>query len=154
MSNDSYAHLGCATVIFGGFGMVLCGVGLDGLRLGNGLIWYLPAGVAVWGFLAFLWWVNVRANNRRAWLRRQPYAHLAEPHLPKGGFLKGAVLTWLVVVAAHVASFFVLFGTEGDGAARMLAQTLYFDVLPLAHLVVPIAGGFLHSLVVSTSTPK
>ena len=80
MSNGSYAHVGCATVILGGFGLTLFGVALDELS-GSRLA---PAGgyplgaVAAWGFLAFLWAVNIRANGRRAWVARQPYPHLAE----------------------------------------------------------------------------
>ena len=80
MSNGSYAHVGCATVILGGFGLTLFGVALDELS-GSRLA---PAGgyplgaVAAWGFLAFLWSVNMRANGRRAWVARQPYPHLAE----------------------------------------------------------------------------
>lgn len=58
------------------------------------------------------------------------------------------------LVGPHLASFFVLFWTEGDGDARNLAQSLYFDFLPIAHLVVPIVGRFLYSLIVSSTTPK
>ncbi len=155
MSNDSYAHLGCATVILGGAVMVVTGGGLEVMQNGGDKGWlYVAGGLSIWAFLVFLWIVNVRANKRRAWLRRQPYSHLTEPHLPQGGFWKGAILTWLIVVAMHIASFFVLFGTEGDGAARTLAQSLYFDFLPIAHLVLPIVGGFLYSLIVSSATPK
>ena len=106
MSNGSYAHVGCTTVILGGFGLTLFGVALDelsGSRLAPAGGYLLGAG-AVWGFLAFLWAINIRANGRRAWVALQPYPHLAEKGLWRGGFWKGAIASWVLVLLTHAAA--------------------------------------------------
>lgn len=156
MNNGSYAHVGCATVMFGGFGVLLFGVGLDELSRSR----LAPAGgymlgaVAAWGFLAFLWAVNIRANGRRAWVARQPYPHLAEKGLKRGGFLKGAAVTWVLVAAAHAAAYFAAFQPALSGGLRTTAMSLAYGILPLCHLVVPVLGGFLWSAWVGSSTPR
>lgn len=156
MSNGSYAHVGCATVMFGGFGLLLFGVGLDELS-GSRLApagGYMLGAVAAWGFLAFLWAVNIRANGRRAWVARQPYPHLAEKGLKRGGFLKGAAVTWVLVAAAHVAAYIAVFQPSLPDNLRTPVMSLAYGILPLCHLVVPVLGGFLWSAWVGSSTPR
>lgn len=156
MSNGSYAHVGCATVILGGFGLLLFGVGLDelsGSRLAPAGGYLLGAGAA-WGFLGFLWLINLRANTRRAWVARQPYPHLAEKGLKRGGFLKGAAVTWVLVAAAHAAANFAVFQPGLSDGLRTTAMSLAYGILPLCHMVVPVVGGFLWSAWVGSSKPK
>ena len=156
MSHHSYANVGCATVILGGFGLLLFGVGLDALsasRLAQAGGYLLGAGAA-WGFLAFLWAVNIRANGRRAWVARQPYPHLAEKGLKRGGFLKGAAVTWVLVAATHLTAYFAVFQPSLPDNLRTPAMSLAYGILPLCHLVVPVLGGFLWSAWVGSSTPN
>lgn len=156
MTQHSYANVGCATVILGGFGLLLFGVGLDelsGSRLAPAGGYLLGAGAA-WGFLAFLWAINIRANGRRAWVARQPYPHLAEKGLKRGGFWKGAAVAWLLVAAAHAAAYFAVFQPALSDGLRTTAMSLAYGVLPLCHLVVPLTGGFLWSAWVGSSTPN
>ena len=156
MSNGSYAHVGCATVILGCFGLLLFGVGLDelsGSRLAPAAGYLFGAGAA-WGFLGLLWLINLRANTRRAWVARQPYPQLAEKGLKRGGFLKGAAVTWVLVAAAHAAAYFAVFQPALSGGLRTTAMSLAYGILPLCHLVVPVLGGFLWSAWVGSSTPR
>lgn len=156
MTQNSYAPVGCATVILGGFGLLLFGVGLDelsGSRLTPAGGYLLGAG-ATWGFLGFLWLINIRANQRRAWLAQQPYAHLAEKGLKRGGFWKGAVVTWVLVAAAHVAAYIAVFQPSLPDNLRTPAMSLAYGILPLCHLVVPVMGGLFYGAWVSSSTPK
>jgi hypothetical protein len=142
MTQNSYAHVGCATIILGGFGLLLFGVGLDELsasRMAQAGGYLLGAG-AVWGFLGFLWLLNLRANARRAWVARQPW--------------KGAVVSWVLVLIAHAAAYFAVFQPALSGDLRTPAMSLAFGILPLCHLVVPIVGGFLWSAWVGSSKPK
>ena len=156
MTQHSYANVGCATVILGGFGLLLFGVGLDALsasRLAPAGGYLLSAGT-VWGFLAFLWLINVRANGRRAWVARQPYPHLAEKGLKRGGFWKGAIASWLLVLLAHAAAYAAVFQPGLPTDLRTPVMSLAYGILPLCYMVVPVVGGFLWSAWVSSSTPK
>jgi len=155
-TQPSYAHMGCATLLLGGFGMLLFGAGLDelsGSRLGTAGGYLLGAG-AVWGLLAFLWLVNVRANARRAWVARQPYPALAEKGLKRGGFLKGAAVTWLLVAVAHVAAYFIAFQPWVPADLQTPVLSLAYGVLPMCHVVVPVVGGLVWSAWVGSSTPR
>lgn len=156
MTQPSYAHMGCATLILGGFGMLLFGVGLDelsGSRLGPAAGYLFGAG-AVWGFLTLLWLINVRANGRRAWLARQPYPHLAETALRRGGFWRGAAVAWILVAAAHVVAYVAAFQPWLPADLQTTVLSLAYGVLPLCHLVVPFVGGLLWSAWVGSSTPR
>ena len=156
MSNGSYAHVGCATVILGGFGLTLFGVALDelsGSRSAPAGGYLLGAG-AVWGFLAFLWLINVRANGRRAWVARQPYPHLAEKGLKRGGFWKGAAITWVLVAVSHAAAYIAVFQPGLPEDLRTPIMSLAYGILPLCHLVVPVVGGLLWSAWAGSSTPR
>lgn len=156
MSNGSYAHVGCATVILGGFGTLLFGVGLDALsasRLGPAAGYLLGAGTA-WGFLGFLWLINLRTNTRRSWVARQPYPQLAEKGLKRGGFWKGAIASWMLVLMAHAAAYFAVFQPGLSADLRTPVMSLAYGILPLCHLVVPVVGGFFYGAWVSSSTPK
>ena len=156
MTQNSYAHVGCAAVILGGFGLLLFGVALDelsGSRLAQASGYLLGAGAA-WGFLAFLWAVNIRANGRRAWVARQPYPHLAENGLKRGGFWKGAIASWVLVLLTHAAAYAAVFQPGLPADLRTPVMSLAYGILPLCHLVVPVVGGLLWSAWVSSSTPK
>ena len=156
MSNGSYAHVGCATVILGGFGLLLFGVGLDALSASRLLpaSGYLLGAGSAWGLLGFLWLINVRANGRRAWVARQPYPHLAEKGLKRGGFWKGATITWVLVAVAHAAAYYAVFQPGLSEDLRTPAMSLAYGILPLCHLVAPVLGGFLWSAWVGSSKPN
>lgn len=156
MTQNSYAHVGCATVILGGLGLLLFGVGLDALsasRLAPAAGYLLGAG-AVWGFLGLLWLINLRANTRRAWVARQPYPHLAEKGLKRGGFWKGAVASWVLVLLAHAAAYAAVFQPSLPDNLRTPAMSLAYGILPLCHLMLPVVGGFLWSAWVGSSKPE
>ena len=155
MTQNSYAPVGCATVILGGAGLLFLGGGQEMLQNGRPLGWLvILGGLAIWGLLAFLWLINIRANQRRAWLARQPYAPLAEKGLKRGGFWKGAIITWMLVATAHAAAYFAVFQPGLPADLRTPVMSLAYGILPLCHLVVPVVGGLFYGAWVSSSTPK
>lgn len=151
MTNRSYAHVGCATVLLGGAGLLFVAGGLEALQQGAPLGWLAVAGgSATWAVLGFLYWINARAYRHQEEAQRQPHA---PPSPKRGGFWKGFFVTWAIVVAAHLASFL------GMGFADLLphperARAIFsLGVLALvpAHVVVPVLGGAVYSLVRSTA---
>lgn len=150
----SYAHVGCASVILGGAGVVLIGGGFEAIQNGAPLGWLgVLGGLTIWGVLAFLYWLTFRANRRRAWVERQPYSHFAEKSLKRGGFWRGFLWTWAGVIVVHVVAFLgmgfapALPHPEQTGAIFSLATI----ALVPAHVVLPLLGGIVNSLLRSTS---
>lgn len=150
MTTRSYAHVGCATVLLGGAGLLFVAGGLEALQQGAPLGWLaIAGGLAIWTVLGFLYWINARAYRRQEEAQRQPYA---PPSPKRGGFWKGFFVTWVIVVAAHVAAYL------GVGFADLLPHPeqsrAIFSLLALAlvpaHLVVPTLGGAVYTLVQST----
>ena len=155
MTQNSYAPVGCATVILGGAGLLFLGGGQEMLQNGRPLGWLvILGGLAIWGLLAFLWLINIRANQRRAWVARQPYPHLAQKGLRRGGFWKGAAVTWVMVATAHVVAYFAVFQPSLPEDLRTPVMSLAYGILPLCHLVAPVVGGLLWSAWASSSTPS
>lgn len=150
MTTRSYAHVGCATVLLGGAGLLFTAGGLEALQQGAPLGWLaIAGGLAIWAILGFLYWINARAYRRQEEAQGQSYA----PSAPqRGGFWKGFFVTWAIVAAAHLASFL------GMGFADLLPHPeqarAIFSLLVLAlvptHVVAPVLGGAVYSLVRST----
>ncbi|WP_295558146.1 hypothetical protein [uncultured Stenotrophomonas sp.] len=146
MTTRSYAHVGCATVLLVGAGLLFVAGGLEALQQGAILGWIaIAGGLAIWAVLGFLYWINARAYRRQEEVQRQPCA----PPTPKrGGLWKAFFASWLVVMAAHVAAFL------GMGFADLLPHPqqarAIFSLIALAlapaHLVVPALAGMLYSL--------
>jgi len=147
--------MGCASVILGGAGVVFIGGGFEIIQNGSPFGWLaVLGGLAIWGVLAFLYWITHRANRRRAWLARQPYSHFAEQGLKRGGFWRGFLWTWGGVIALHALVFF----TSGFAdvfpqpeQVRGLMALVGLALVP-AHVVLPLVGGIVYSLICSTST--
>ncbi|MNN54611.1 hypothetical protein D3C81_1694340 [compost metagenome] len=101
--------------------------------------------------LGFLYWINARAYRRQEETERQSYAPSAHQ---RGGFWKGFFVTWAIVTATHVAAFL------GMGFADLLPHPeqsrAIFSLLVLAlvpaHVVVPVLGGVVYSMVRSTAS--
>ncbi|PZS96749.1 hypothetical protein [Stenotrophomonas maltophilia] len=151
MTTRSYAHIGCATVLLGGAGLLFTAGGLEALQQGTPLGWLaIAGGLATWAALGFLYWINARAYRRQEEAKRQPYA----PSLPKrGGFWKGFFVTWSIVVAAHVAAFLGMGFADllpHPEQARAIFSLLVLALVP-AHVVVPVLGGTVYGLVRSTA---
>lgn len=153
MTNRSYAHVGCATVLLGGAGLLFVAGGLEALQQGAPLGWLaIAGGLAIWTVLGFLYWINARAYRRQEEAERQPHA---PPSPKRGGFWKGFFVTWAIVVAAHLTAFL------GMGFADLLPRPeqsrAIFSLLVLAlvpaHVVLPALGGVVYTLVRSTSSP-
>nr|WP_313208302.1 hypothetical protein [Stenotrophomonas geniculata] len=151
MTTRSYAHVGCATVLLGGAGLLFMAGGLEVLQQGAPLGWLaIAGGLAIWAVLGFLYWINARAYRRQEETQRQPYA---PPSPKRSGFWKGFFVTWTIVVAAHMT---VLLGM---GFADLLPRPEQFRaVLSLlalalvpAHVVAPVLGGAVYSLVRSSA---
>ncbi|MCF3525238.1 ABC transporter permease [Stenotrophomonas maltophilia] len=151
MTNRSYAHVGCATVLLGGAGLLFVAGGLEALeQQGAPLGWLaIAGGLAIWAILGLLYWINARAYRRQEEAQGQSYA----PSAPqRGGFWKGFFVTWAIVAAAHLASFL------GMGFADLLPHPeqsrAIFSLLVLAlvpaHVVVPALGGVVYTLVRSS----
>ncbi|HHA2367312.1 TPA: hypothetical protein ACOENC_001960 [Stenotrophomonas maltophilia] len=152
MTTRSYAHVGCATVLLGGAGLLLVAGGLEARQQGAPLGWFaIAGGLSLWAVLGFLYWINARAYRRQEEAQRQPYA----PATPKRSlFWKGFFVTWAIVTATHVAAFL------GMGFADLLPHPeqsrAIFSLLVLAlvpaHVVVPVLGGVVYSMVRSTAS--
>lgn len=152
MTTRSYAHVGCATVLMGGAGLLFVAGGLEVLQHGSPLGWLaIAGGLVTWAVLGFLYWINARAYRRQEEAQRQPYA----PATPKRSlFWKGFFVTWAIVTATHVAAFL------GMGFADLLPHPeqsrAIFSLLVLAlvpaHVVVPVLGGVVYSMVQSTAS--
>ena len=154
MAHGSYAHVGCASVILGGAGLVFIGGGFEVIQNGSPFGWLaVRGGLAIWGVLAFLYWITYRANRRRAWVERQPYSHFAEQGLKRGGFWRGFLWTWAVVIAIHALVFLVSGFAEllpHPEQVRGLMALAGLALVP-AHAVLPLLGGIAYSLLRSTS---
>jgi len=107
--------------------------------------------LAIWAVLGFLYWINARAHRRQEEAQRGPYA---PPSSQRGGFWKGFFVTWAIVVTIHMAAFL------GMGFADLMPRPeqfrAVFSLLALAlvpaHVVVPILGGVVYTLVRSTAS--
>ncbi|WP_099526943.1 ABC transporter permease [Stenotrophomonas maltophilia] len=152
MITRSYAHVGCATVLLGGAGLLLVAGGLEALQQRAPLGWLaIAGGLAIWAILGFLYWINARAYRRQGEAQRQPYA---PPSPQRRGFWKGFFVTWAIVVAIHMAAFL------GMGFADLMPRPeqfrAVFSLLALAlvpaHVVAPVLGGVAYSLVRSTGS--
>lgn len=154
MATDSHAHVGCASVLLGGAGLVFFGGGFEVLKNGSALGWVaVLGGLGLWGLLAFLYWVSYRASKRRAWVERQTYSHFAEQSLKHGGFWRGYLWTWGVVIAVHALVFLVSGFSEllpYPEQVRGLMALIGLALVP-AHLVLPFLGGVFWHLVRATS---
>lgn len=151
MTTRSYAHVGCATVLLGGAGLLFVAGGLEARQQGAPLGWLaIAGGLATWAALGFLYWINARAYRRQEEAHQQPYASLPPK---RSGFWKGFLVTWAIVVAAHVTAFL------GMGFADLLPHPeqsrAIFSLLALAlapaHVVMPVLGGAVYGLVRSTA---
>ncbi|MDT9581414.1 hypothetical protein RS982_08870 [Stenotrophomonas indicatrix] len=152
MTTRSYAYVGCATVLLGGAGLLFVAGGLEAQQKGAPLGWLaIGGGLATWAVLGFLYWINARAYRHQEEAQRQPCA----PPMPRrSGFWRGFFITWSIVVAAHLAAFL------GTGFADLMPHpekaraifSLLVLVLVPAHVVVPILGGAVYSLVRSTAS--
>jgi len=138
-------------ILLGGAGLLLVAGGLEALQQRAPLGWLaILSGLAIWAVLGFLYWINARAYRRQEEGQRQPYA----PFTPKrSGFWKGFFVTWAIVVAGHLLAFL------GMGFADLLPRpeqsraifSLLVLVLVPAHVVVPVLGGIIYSMVRSTA---
>lgn len=151
MTTRSYAHVGCATVLLGGAGLLFVAGGLEALQQGAPLGWLaIAGGLAIGAVLGFLYWINARAYRRQEEAQRGPYA---PPSPQRGGFWKGFFVTWAIVVVIHMTVFL------GMGFADLLPHPeqsrAIFSLLVLAlvpaHVVAPVLGGAVYGLVRSTA---
>ncbi|HGM5940393.1 hypothetical protein [Stenotrophomonas maltophilia] len=151
MTTRSYAHVGCATVLLGGVGLLFVAGGLEARQQGAPLGWLaIAGGLATWAALGFLYWINARAYRRQEETERQPYA---PPSPKRGGFWKGFFVTWVIVVAAHMAVFLGMGFADllpHPKQARAIFSLLVLGLVP-AHVVVPVLGGAVYGLVRSTA---
>ncbi|MNM26799.1 hypothetical protein D3C81_372690 [compost metagenome] len=150
MTTRSYAHVGCATILLGGAGLLFVAGGLEALQQGAPLGWLaIAGGLVTWAVLGFLYWINARAYRRQEEAQRQAYA----PPLPKrGGFWKGFFATWAIVMAAHLAAFLGMGFADllpHPEQSRAISSLLVLALVP-AHVVVPVLGGAVYGLVQST----
>ena len=152
MTTRSYAHVGCATVLLGGAGLLFVAGGLEALQQGAPLGWLaIAGGLAIGAVLGFLYWINARAYRRQEEAQRGPYA---PPSPQRGGFWKGFFVTWVIVVVAHVAAFLGMGFADLMPRSEQLRAVFSLLVLALvpAHVVMPALGGVAYTLVRSTSS--
>lgn len=151
---NSYANVGCASVLLGGAGLVLAGGGLEMLQNGSPFGWLaVLAGLGLWLLLAFLFWITHRANRRRAWINRQPFPHYAEQSLPRGGFWRAFLWTWAGVVVAHTMT--CLIGSAADllpysEQVRAVLAILSLGTAP-AYILLPTLVALVYSAIKSTA---
>jgi len=152
MTTRSYAHVGCATVLLGGAGLLFVAGGLEALQQDAPLGWLAVAGgLATWAVLGFLYWINARAYRRQEETERQSYA---PPSPKRGGFWSGFFVTWAIVVAIHMAAFL------GMGFADLMprpeqARAIFSLLVPAlvpAHVVAPGLVAMVYSMMRQTSS--
>ncbi|MBH1384341.1 hypothetical protein I5T81_06120 [Stenotrophomonas maltophilia] len=152
MTTRSYAHVGCATVLLGGAGLLSVAGGLEAQQQWAPLGWLaIAGGLAIWAVLGFLYWINARAYRRQEEAQRQPYA---PPSPQRGGFWKGFFLSWAIVVAIHMAAFLGMGFADlipRPEQSRAIFSLLVLALVP-AHVVAPVLGGVVYSLVRSTGS--
>ncbi|HIE4140216.1 hypothetical protein K7565_05920 [Stenotrophomonas maltophilia] len=152
MTTRSYAHVGCATVLLGGAGLLFVAGGLEARQQGAPLGWLaIAGGLATWAVLGSLYWINARAYRRQEETERQPYA---PPSPKRGGFWKGFFVTWTIVVAAHLASFLGLGFADllpHPEQVRAIFSLLVLALVP-AHVVVPGLVAIVYSMMRRTSS--
>nr|WP_313310804.1 hypothetical protein [Stenotrophomonas geniculata] len=151
MTTRSYPHVGCATVLLGGAGLLFVAGGLEAQQQGAPLGWLaIGGGLATWAVLGFLYWINARAYRHQEEAQQLPYA---PPSPKRGGFWKGFFVTWAVVVAIHMVAFL------GMGFADLMPRPEQFRAvfsllavaLVPAHVVAPVLGGVVYNLIRSTA---
>jgi hypothetical protein len=152
MTTRSYAHVGCATVLLGGAGLLLVAGGLEALQQGAPLGWLaIAGGLAIWAVLGFLYWINARACRLQEDAKRQSYP----PPVPRrGGFWQGFFITWSILVAAHLAAFLGMGFADllpSPEQSRTIFSLLVLALVP-AHVVLPVLGGTVCRLVRSTAS--
>lgn len=116
----------------------------------------VAAGAALLVLLGFLYWISYRSYRRQDWMQPQPYSHFDEKSLKRGGFWKGFLVTWAAVLGLHLLAVTGLgFGGSSPSAeqVRAVASLPTLALVP-AHLILPLLGGVVWSLVCSTSVPS
>lgn len=157
MSNRSYAHLAWSTIFLGVAGLIFIGGGEEILtNNGSAVTGWLAilGGLAMWGLLVFMFWLTYRSHKRQDWVNRQNHPYYAERNMKRGGFLKGAVITWAGVFVIHAVAFVAMSADALPEDLRANAFVAAVLILPLAHVVLPLVGGLLWHLIRSTATPK
>lgn len=154
----SMAHLAWVIIFFGIAGLIFIGGGVEMLENGTLQVMHawlaILAGLGMWGFIVFMFWMTIRRNRQKDWVARQNYPVFAEKALPKGGFLKAAGISWVCVVLVHLGTFLVAMADWFPTEVRSYAFLGMIIVLPIAHVVVPIFVGLLWHVVRATATPK
>ncbi|MEN5289409.1 hypothetical protein [Stenotrophomonas lactitubi] len=152
MTTRSYAHVGCATVLLGGAGLLFVAGGLEALQQDAPLGWLAVAGgLATWAVLGFLYWINALAYRRQEETERQSYA---PPSPKRGGFWSGFFVTWAIVVAIHMAAFLGMGFADlmpRPEQARAIFSLLVLALVP-AHVVAPGLVAMVYSMMRQTSS--
>lgn len=143
---SSYAHLAPATVILGGAGTLALTASGEFSTPGAEAASIL-GGFAVLGFLALLWWVNVRAARYKAWASgRYPV-----PTPRKGGFLIGAAAGLAMAFGLQVLAYAVAKAEIGSEGLQFLAMVWVF-VGFIGYLVLPLIVGYVWRVYRATTT--
>lgn len=152
MTTRSYAHVGCATVLLGGAGLLFTAGGLEALQQGANLGWLaIAGGLAIGAVLVLLYWINARAYRRRE--GAQPRS-CASSTPKRSGFWKGFFVTWAIVVAAHMAVFLGMGFADllpHPEQARSIFSLLALALVP-AHVAVPGLVAIVYSMMRRTSS--
>lgn len=105
-------------------------------------------GLGIWGVLAALYWLNWRSAKFRALQSREPWR---QPK--KGGFLMGAGLGFVALIALQAGAMFAVMPSEGlPEDLRVAALYVAFSpFIGIAYLVVPVMTGWMWRVVRATS---
>lgn len=152
-SHMRWGLLAPITLLLFGVGVLCLGAAQQASQSG-GTPWAVPLALAgtvgAWGFLALLYVINWRAARVRAAMARNSFV------VPrKGGFLKGALIGTLLVVALQVVS--VLIGLfypgldEGERNFFLVVPTFYLTGLYTVVPIAPLLGGWLGRMWRATS---
>ena len=146
--NGSYAHLLPATVILGGAGTLAITASGEISDPGAQVASVL-AGLAIWGFLALLWVLNVRAARYQAWALRT--ARRGPPKAPRGAFWKGAGVGLLMTISALLGAAYLL--AHGSPGVQALAGWALLVGGGWGLLVVPLVAGWVWAQIAATRIP-
>jgi len=148
----NWGSLVLGTVILGGMGLVFVGGAFE-IANKAGFGWeFLGAasiGLAVWGVLLGLYWLNWRSAKLRALQRSEPWR---QPK--KGGFLLGAALGFGVLIVIQAGAVYAVM-PSGEGLPEDLrVAALYVAFSPfigIAYLIVPLITGWIFRVIRATS---
>ncbi|KRB10280.1 hypothetical protein [Lysobacter sp. Root690] len=143
----SAAHMLPATLLLGGSGTIAV---LGSPEAGARAPIYLVGGLAIWGVLALLWMLNIRAARYHAWALQNYRA--GPPKAPKGAFWKGAGVGLLLTIGGLICAVYLL--AHGGPGVQELAGWVLLIGGGWGLTLVPLVAGWAWVQIAATRIPR